>query len=347
MANVPRDRDPIATLLDRVSALGFPRNYVEAQMPSWWSPEARKSGSAVMQLELTLARRLGLDVRSLLEGNPTLAQRLNAKYKRARRYTEQQLAISTSVCVSLAEAVSAALQVPYSGIPRSPAPIRELLFEHGAKRISLSALVMYCWHVGLPVIHARNLPDGVPKMDGLVVRTHDRPVIVLAKQSRFQAWLLFILAHELGHIAHGHVEAGELLIDEEFEGLTPDAEAQDTEEVDANTFALELLNGTSTPDYQLDMTLPIVQLAREAMTLGQAVGVDPGHILLVQARNTGRWREANAALAEFQERDDDARSRINQTLAQQLLEHAGGLEETTAGQELAEFVYVVTGQPIP
>src|SRR5688500_4388517 len=127
MPSVRRDRDPLTALIERVSALGFPRAYVQAQIPSWWSPAARNSKSAVMQAELTVARRLGLDIRSLLEGRPTLAQRLKTKYKRARRYTASDVAPSTAICIALADAVAANFPVRYEGVPKNAQEIREFL----------------------------------------------------------------------------------------------------------------------------------------------------------------------------------------------------------------------------
>jgi hypothetical protein len=345
MPSVRRDRDPLATLIERVSALGFPRAYVQAQIPSWWSPTAGNSKSALMQAELTVARRLGLDIRSLLEGRPTLAQRLKAKYKRARRYSASEVAPSTAICIALAEAVAANFPLRYEGVPKDPQEIRAFLFNRGAKRISLSALVMYCWHIGVPVVHASRLPAGLAKVDGLVVSTSSRPVIVLAKQSRFQAWLLFILAHELGHIARGHVNPGEFLIDEDFEGIKAEAEAADPEEVEANEFALEILNGSAKPSYEVDLTSAPVPLARRAMELSKIDRVDPGHILLVQARKTGQWAEANAALREFQETSDDARKRINKALAEQLNAQMSDAPPSSR-EELSEFTALVTGQAI-
>jgi len=340
-----RDSDRIAKMIDRVSAIGFPKKYVQAQIPSWWSNDARKSESAIMQVELTVARRLGLDIRSLLEGRPTLAQKLHAKYKRAHRYSVNDVAPSSAICVALAEAIAAFMEVPYSPVPPSANSIRDFLFRQGAKRISLSALVMYSWHIGIPVIHAKKLPMGIPKVDGMVVGTATRPVIVLAKRSRFQAWLLFILAHELGHLARGHVKPGELLIDEDFEVVRPEIDLTDNEELEANEFGLELLNADPRPEYDIDLSEAPVPLARRALAVGNERAVDPGHILLVQARRTGQWAEANAALREFQAADDDARDRINKAVVDQLREQVKE-PPTSSSEELSEFFELITDQSI-
>ena len=63
-------------------------------------------------------------------------------------------------------------------------------------------------------------------------------MIVLCRHTKHAAWLLFILAHELGHLALDHVPNEGVLIDE---GL--DKNSTDAEEQQANAFAIELLTG--------------------------------------------------------------------------------------------------------
>ena len=63
--------------------------------------------------------------------------------------------------------------------------------------------------------------------------------VVLSKNAKHSAWLLFILTHELGHIVQGHVSRDGVLVDE-----LVDRSIRDKEEKAANAFALELLTGT-------------------------------------------------------------------------------------------------------
>jgi len=63
-------------------------------------------------------------------------------------------------------------------------------------------------------------------------------VIVLRRKAKYAAGLLFILAHELGHLALCHIPDDGLLLDEHV-----DEASQDDEEKQANAFALELLTG--------------------------------------------------------------------------------------------------------
>ena len=106
----------------------------------------------------------------------------------------------------------------------------------------------------------------------------------------FSAWLLFILAHELGHIACGHVKDG-VLVDE---GIA-DKEIQDTEETEANDFAVKLLFGKQ-PDYQWMQKLNTIELVRISRKYAKDVMVDPGVVVLNYAWNTKDWANAVGAL---------------------------------------------------
>src|SRR5215471_1128165 len=55
------------------------------------------------------------------------------------------------------------------------------------------------------------------------------------KNAKHSAWLLFILAHVLGHILRGHVTRDGVLVDQEVDRTS----ATDAEERAANAFALE------------------------------------------------------------------------------------------------------------
>ena len=62
---------------------------------------------------------------------------------------------------------------------------------------------MTCWAHGVPVMYWRNL--GTASENGWHGgSTNGRPVIILSKASQLWAWQLFILAHEVGHVALGH-----------------------------------------------------------------------------------------------------------------------------------------------
>ncbi|WP_337906885.1 ImmA/IrrE family metallo-endopeptidase [Iningainema tapete] len=103
--------------------------------------------------------------------------------------------------------------------------------------INIEGLLEFCWNHGIPVVHFDGFPttQEVHKFDGMVAFVAQRPVIVISINRCSPARLLFILAHELGHIIKGHVN-NYAIVDEEI-----DPESIDVEEIEANEFASELL----------------------------------------------------------------------------------------------------------
>jgi hypothetical protein len=124
-----------------------------------------------------------------------------------------------------------------------------------------------------------------------------RPVVVICIRKKQPAWLLFILAHELGHIACGHLaEDGSLLDDWVDESST------DSEEQEANAFAAELLTGTPPQRFRAATRWPNAEeLAANALRIGRQQMIDPGHVILNYAYSMGKdfYAVANAALARL------------------------------------------------
>src|SRR5437588_12250307 len=60
-------RNAASLLRQKLLHLGLTRQAVDAAWPAWWSEEAEASASARVELRFSVARKLGLDPRSLLE----------------------------------------------------------------------------------------------------------------------------------------------------------------------------------------------------------------------------------------------------------------------------------------
>lgn len=175
--------------------------------------------------------------------------------------------------------------------------MRAGILGQGQPWLSLANLIDYCWSLGVPVVHLASFLKA-KRPDGLAVSVRGRPVIVLCKQAKFSAWLLFILAHELGHIILGHVPGNGVLIDENVRRDNCDAE-----ETEANQFAIELLTGDK--DYRVSPTgrwPNAVNLAKQTREFGHQHQIDPGHVVLNYAHNIGNrfFAVANAALAHLE-----------------------------------------------
>ena len=70
-------------LRSRLRELGLSSAAIEAAWPGWWSDEANSSLSAQAELRFGVARRLGLDPRSLLDDReaPRFMWREEARFK--------------------------------------------------------------------------------------------------------------------------------------------------------------------------------------------------------------------------------------------------------------------------
>ncbi|MDP3580466.1 MAG: ImmA/IrrE family metallo-endopeptidase, partial [Ignavibacteria bacterium] len=148
----------------------------------------------------------------------------------------------------------------------------------------------YLWSSGIPVLHVPVFPKEVNKMDGMAVNLNGRPLIILSKNRRHDAWLLFILAHELGHIISGHLSNTDQIIYD----VNLETEADDEEQV-ANEFAAEFLNGAKSPSYfssNISFNSPY-GLVNYIRPLSKKLSVDTGIIALNYA-----YRTKNYALAE-------------------------------------------------
>jgi transcriptional regulator with XRE-family HTH domain len=134
---------------------------------------------------------------------------------------------------SLARAGRAAAEVRrFEGIPPKPAVVRsEIQAEHGD--VTLPSLLAWTWDRGVPVLPM----SGRGVFSAAVWAFENGPIIVLKEARDLAVFWLFDLAHELGHLAHGHVD-DESLVDV----ASPTAfGSDDQQEKEANDFALNLL----------------------------------------------------------------------------------------------------------
>ena len=152
-------------------------------------------------------------------------------------------------------------------------------------------------------MHVSEMPEGLKKMDGLCLRIGDRPVIILSKKSSFQAWHLFITAHELAHCALDHIERDEILVDYsvgEDSYLMADG---DPEEVASDRFAIALLNGDHNIQYTSVEKANSAELADAAIKRQQSHQVDAGHVILNYGYRNNAWKVAQSALRRIDKGD--------------------------------------------
>jgi Zn-dependent peptidase ImmA (M78 family) len=305
-----------ARLRRRLKDIGLSDPAVEAAWPSWWSDEADDSTSARTELRFSLARKLGLDPRSLIEDEePRFVWRDVARFKHLSGEGEREQAAITSFGRALGNVLVHATQMPVGPVDAGALELRAAILRQ-RPYVGLIELVSLCWSIGIPVVHLRVFPWPQKRMAAMAVRVADRYAILLGKDSNYPAHVAFYLAHEIGHVASGHLSQGRSIVD--FESQIGSEEG-DTEEILADRFAPELLTGEPSP-----MVLPSTErysarsLAKTVIGASEELKIEPGTLALCFAYSTKDWKKGTAAMRYIYRSPQPVWRQINQIARTQL-----------------------------
>jgi hypothetical protein len=323
----------------RLRRLGLSNAAISAAWPRWWSAEANTSRSAQAELAFTVARRLGLDARSLLEEAeaPRFLWRTEARFKRLSGESELEREGLTSFGRSVASALIGASPPPAADLAGVPAlALREQLLSQ-RPFIGLLDLLTLAWSLGIPIVHLRVLPWPRKRMAAMTVRVGDRTAVLLARDSGYPASTAFYVSHELGHIALGQVTAGSAVVDLE-DGHRPLATG-DAEERSADEFALALLTGEPRLAVRAagGVRASGAELARTALSSATDLRIEPGTLAEIYGYSTGEWRTVAVALRRIYGPATPVWAAINAVARQQLV--FGRVSEDTA-----DFLEAVLGE---
>ncbi len=227
----------MSTLYKKLSKLGLSNKYVrQAGLPSWWSDELNDQPAAVLEGAGHISKRLHLNLESLLKDDQDVQFKPlpKTKFKYHNQHQSVTPDVSTQLASRVAELVAYSVQTTFVLIPADVNQIRTQILQNHPQ-INLESILGYCWQHGIAVVYFNDYPQNTRKITGMIQWQGNRPVIVLSSKRTYPAWLAFHLAHELAHIALGHVKEG-ILIDDEIE-----QDSKDQEEIDANAFAVQLL----------------------------------------------------------------------------------------------------------
>ncbi|WP_375340365.1 ImmA/IrrE family metallo-endopeptidase [Okeania sp.] len=136
--------------------------------------------------------------------------------------------------------------------------------------------------------------------------------MIISSKPTNSARLAFNLAHELGHLALGHLEEG-VLVDEDIQ-----SECNDKEENQANKFATELLldNYDNCLKYnQIHNNKQLIQKAKEKARENPTL--EPDSIILNYGWHNGNWAFVNTALKKLN-LEANGQQIVNEYLADRL-----------------------------
>lgn len=298
--------------------LGYSQQAIDAVWPAWWSDAAADSKSAEVELRFSVARRLGLSPKSLLsEAGPTFIWKHDAKFKGLSQYggTEQTALTSFGIALarSLLKAISAQTKQNIESV--SAEDVRAAILKH-SQFVTLSDLCATCWGLGIPVVHLRVFPMSAKNMVAMAVKSGSRVAILVGKDASYPAPTAYHIAHEMGHIAKGHLASSIAIVDldEPIE-----VKSRDSEEQEADSFAMELLTGIAKP------VIESTASARNGLELASAVNaaakahrIEPGTLALCYGHQTGDWKTSYAALSRIYDQKYDVWRFINKLAITQL-----------------------------
>ena len=180
-----------------------------------------------------LSRLFGWDSAGLLAGqvtNQRLAVPVQFKAGDAEAAASSPL---LAMAYRVSEWITTSLELrAYGGIPADAQVLRAGALDRSGN-LTLSSLTQWAWEAGVPVVPIL----GAGAFAAASWRVGNRPVIVVKDSRPFGAFWLFDLAHELGHVALGHVrDRG--VVDIESPG---GKKSTDVQEEAANQFALDIL----------------------------------------------------------------------------------------------------------
>ena len=293
------------------STTGLSESAISAAWPEWWSSAADSSLSAQAELRFSLARKLGLDPRSMVndDDTPVFLWDDSAKFKNFKGDEVKEKLAITSFGMSLGRILLRGSEPNFSIVGQSAAALRSSMLRDSSF-IGIQNLLSFVWGVGIPLIHLRILPLSAKRMCAMTIQVNGRFAILLARNSKYPAHLIFDIAHEIAHIALGHLGNETALVDMDTDS---DINAEDDiEEIAANKFALELLTSTSEPKIKvIGEVTSAKQLAEAVVKVGYQRQIEPGILALCYGYYTENWALANGALHYIYDSPRDAWKPIN------------------------------------
>ncbi|MGQ6610545.1 ImmA/IrrE family metallo-endopeptidase [Serratia sp. IR-2025] len=286
---------PMSRIYEKISNAGFNRAYINSLLPEWWDDSLAETPAGKQYASLHLARIFSLAPESLKDDSGSVSFCFDGHHRFKHRVdlAEDDLTIATAIAYSAARIASSNFGIDYDpDVDLDWASVRKKLLKT-SPYVTLPSLVRFCHMSGIPVVYIKNFPQKACKMAGMALMCSGRPVIILTQAKKY-GFMLFDLAHELGHIAKGHLKAS---ADGVFVDRKIDSGATADQEGEANSYAFGLLAGKEALRIvPKGRYLNAEGLARAAKSYGEEHSIDPTHVVLNYGFGLKHWGVATNAL---------------------------------------------------
>lgn len=284
-------------LIKELDALGLKGSKALKLLPDWWEEVAESLGGQI-EIRGWIAQFFGLYFDE--NGNFERRNKVSEAAFRAKKSVDiENLKVAADFAAAVAKQVLRVVPSHKNSSIPDALELRNEILNANKKWVGFNDLLEICWSRNIPVIYMPGLPM-TGKMDGMVLRDNNKYVIILSKkaQNDHPSRLLFVLAHEIGHIACNHLSGEQSQIAEEkvidkstaSDDLSNDITRQENE---ADDYARQLLIGEKGGFTYNNFSLPNL-LAPHIEKIGLEKKIEPGFIVLNAAHNFAKSKPGNA-----------------------------------------------------
>ena len=263
-----------------MSKAGFKSDFLHsAILPDWWDNTCLQEARLLEDIEIRVARFLGLSLEKVRDPSATLAAPAypRAQLRRVKDIDRDRLGPAIHAALRIAAAVVRSLRDPATTVAVLPAD--GLAWRNQIQRprlsVSLQDIAGDLWMRGIPVIPLDVLPT--PSFQGIAGIVEGRPVILLGHKYDEPGRVAFVVSHEAGHIAAADCAPDQPVVDEE-EDILDDTSIERR----ADQYANHVLIG--------DNNIPRVDgtnfkdLASRASEIERQTGADASAVIFAWAR---------------------------------------------------------------
>ena len=266
-------------------------------LPDWWEEVGESLGGQI-EIRGWIAQFFGLyfDENGNFERRNKVSE---AAFRAKKSVNIDKLKIAADFAAAVSKQILRVVPSHKNTSIPDALELRNTILGTGKKWVGFDDLLEICWRRNIPVIYMPELPM-TGKMDGMVLRDNNKYVIILSKkaQNDHPSRLLFVLAHEIGHIACDHLTGEHSQIAEEnvINNSNPSDNLSDEigrQENEADHYARQLLIGEKGEFTYNNLSLPNL-LAPHIEKIGKEKKIEPGFIALNASHNFAKSKQGNA-----------------------------------------------------